>query len=63
VVLELLKRLKRGKLRIGIVQTDDEADINPIPIELINKTAAIGAAIQWPANAMQDMTRFSHSLG
>ena len=63
MVLELLKRLEGGKLRVPVIEPDDEADIDPVRIEVINETAAIDAAIQRPADAMQNMAGFAAAIG
>ena len=63
VMLELLKRLEGFEFRVAVIEPDDETDINPVHVEVINKTTAIDVAIQRPADAVQDMAFLAPALG
>src|SRR5690242_13450178 len=43
VVLELLESLERRETRILIVETDDEADVGPVVVEVIGEAATVCA--------------------
>src|SRR4029077_20011060 len=54
VMLELLEGLEGREARILVIEADDETDIHPIGIEVIDEAAAIGAVVEWPAQGVLD---------
>src|SRR6185295_19246090 len=54
MMLELLERLERLEARIAIVQADEVAGVNAILVEVIEKAAAVGAAVERPAERVLD---------
>ncbi|EOC55234.1 hypothetical protein NM271_2155 [Neisseria meningitidis NM271] len=53
---ETLELFKRRQIRILIVQTDHEADGDFVVVEMVNKRAAVGFAVQRPACAVHHQT-------
>ena len=49
---ETLKLFKRRQIRVLIVQTDHETDGDFVVVEMVNKRAAVGFAVQRPARAV-----------
>ena len=54
VMLELLKCLERREGGVFVIQTDHEADVHAVLIQVVDKAAAVGFRIQWPAHGMLD---------
>ena len=50
MILELLERLERLESRVLVIQADDEADVNAIIVQVIEETAAVGAAVERPSD-------------
>ena len=49
---EALELFKRRQIRVLIVQTDHETDGDLVVVEMVNKRAAVGFAVQRPARAV-----------
>src|SRR5579884_2163588 len=56
MMFELLERLERGESRVLVIESDDESDIGPVAVEMIDEAAAVGAGIERPAERVLDET-------
>ena len=63
MLLELLEGLEGLQARIVVIEADDEADIHAILIEMIEKAAAIGMALEWPAHTVPNQAGLHASGG
>src|SRR5205807_2244069 len=63
VVFVLLKRFERLQARILVVEADDEADVDPVIAQVIEKTAAVGARVERPAQGVLNETGLHASGG
>src|SRR5262249_744241 len=52
MILELLERFERLQLRVDVIEPHDEADVHPVFAEVVQKTAAVGGAIERPDDGM-----------
>src|SRR5437762_2974898 len=52
--LETLKLLERVQERVVIVEPDHKPDRDLAIFEVVQKRAAIGAAVEWPADGVDD---------
>ena len=57
MVLELLESLERLEARVGVIETDDEADVDAILVEVVQEAAAIGLAVHRIADRVLDKSR------
>ena len=57
-MLELLECLKRSEAWILIIQTYYKSKVHTIIVEVVQETAAISFAVQWPAGTVLDQSRF-----
>src|SRR3569833_1939792 len=54
VVFELLDSLERREARILVVEADDESDLRPVIVEVIDEAATVRARVQRPAERVLD---------
>src|SRR3569833_4111339 len=54
VVFELLESLERREARILVVEADDESDIRPVIVEVIDDAATVRARVHRPAERVLD---------
>ena len=59
MILVLLECLERLESRILVVQADDEADVNPVVVQVIEETAAVGAAVERPTDRVLNEARLN----
>ena len=57
VGLEPLHLVERTEVRVLVIQADDEADGHLVVLQVIDERAAVGAAVQGPADGVDDQSR------
>src|SRR6202142_2673626 len=57
MIFPLLERLEGLEARILVIQSDDEADIHAVLVQMIKKAASVNAAVERPARAVLDEPR------
>ena len=63
MILELLERLERLEARVRVIEADDEADVEPVLVELVEEAAAVSLAVHREADGVLDQARFDATLG